>query len=70
MGMPIGKLGGMSYQLEIKLKERGICNSNQLLQAARTPAGRGVQAGQIDAGWFPVYAINSAWLMTAYMLAT
>ena len=48
MAMPIAKLRGMSYELEIRLKEQGIYNSDQLLQAARTPAGRGELAGRID----------------------
>ena len=48
MPMPIGKLKGMSYELESRLKEAGIYNSHQLLQAARTPAGRGALAEQID----------------------
>ena len=30
----------MSTELEAKLKERGIYNSDQLLEAARTPSGR------------------------------
>jgi predicted flap endonuclease-1-like 5' DNA nuclease len=40
MVMPIAKLRGISYELEVKLKEQGIYNSDQLLQAALTPAGR------------------------------
>ena len=48
MAMPIGKLRGMSYKLEVRLKEQGVYNSDQLLQAARTPAGRGELAERID----------------------
>jgi nucleotidyltransferase/DNA polymerase involved in DNA repair len=48
MAMPIGKLRGMSYPLEIKLKAAGIYNSRQLLQVARTPDGREALAGQLD----------------------
>ena len=48
MTMPIAKLKGMSYELEIRLKEQGIYNSDQLLQAALTPAGRGELAERID----------------------
>ena len=40
MAVPIIKLRGMSNQLEAQLKSRGIFNSDQLLDAARTPAGR------------------------------
>jgi predicted flap endonuclease-1-like 5' DNA nuclease len=40
MATLIGKLRGLSYELEIKLRERGIRTSDQLLDAARTPAGR------------------------------
>ena len=40
MATLIGKLRGLSYELENKLRERGIRTSDQLLDAARTPAGR------------------------------
>ena len=40
MAISIGKLRGMSAELAAKLKEQGISNSDQLLEAARTPAGR------------------------------
>ncbi len=40
MSISISKLEGMSSELEAKLKERGIYNSDQLLKAAQTPSGR------------------------------
>ena len=40
MAISIGKLRGMSAELAAKLKEQGISNSDQLLEAARTSAGR------------------------------
>jgi predicted flap endonuclease-1-like 5' DNA nuclease len=40
MATLIGKLRGLSYELETKLRERGIRTSDQLLDAVRTPAGR------------------------------
>jgi len=40
MAISIGKLRGMSAEVAAKLKEQGISNSDQLLEAARTPAGR------------------------------
>jgi hypothetical protein len=40
MNIQIGKLRGMSEGLESKLQQRGLRNSGQLLEAARTPAGR------------------------------
>lgn len=40
MATLIGKLRGLSYEMETKLQERGIRTSDQLLDAARTPAGR------------------------------
>lgn len=40
MAVPIGKLKGISTELEARLKERGIYDSDQLLEAARTPSGR------------------------------
>jgi predicted flap endonuclease-1-like 5' DNA nuclease len=48
MAMPIAKLRGVSYELEAKLKEQGIYSSDQLLQAARTPGGRGELAERIE----------------------
>lgn len=50
MAVPINKLKGMSVGLEAKLKERGIYNSDQLLAAARTPAGRDDLAGYAGVG--------------------
>ena len=46
MAISIGKLRGMSAELAAKLKEQGISNSDQLLEAARTPAGRKALAKQ------------------------
>lgn len=46
MAMPIGKLRGMSYDLEARLKQQGIYNSDQLLEVACTPAGRQALAAQ------------------------
>jgi predicted flap endonuclease-1-like 5' DNA nuclease len=40
MAISIGKLRGMSAEVAAKLKEQGIYDSDQLLAAARTPAGR------------------------------
>jgi len=40
MATLIGKLRGLSYELETKLQERGIRTSDHLLDAARTVAGR------------------------------
>ena len=40
MATLIGKLRGLSYELEIKFRERGIRTSDQLLDITRTPAGR------------------------------
>jgi len=40
MAIPINKLKGMTPQLETKLGELGIHDSDQLLDSARTPAGR------------------------------
>ncbi len=40
MAISIGTLRGMSAELAAKLKEQGIYDSDQLLEAARTPAGR------------------------------
>ncbi len=36
----IGKLKGTPTEREANLKERGIYNGHQLLEAARTPSGR------------------------------
>ena len=40
MAIPINKLIGMTPELEAKLGEQGIYRSDQLLDAARTRAGR------------------------------
>jgi predicted flap endonuclease-1-like 5' DNA nuclease len=40
MAIPVNKLKGVSDDLEARLKKRGIFNSAQLLDAARTPASR------------------------------
>jgi predicted flap endonuclease-1-like 5' DNA nuclease len=40
MSVLIGKLRGLSSELEEILQRRGIRNSDQLLEAAQTPAGR------------------------------
>ncbi len=40
MAMPINKIRGVSYEQQLKLKDQGIYSSDQLLQAARTSAGR------------------------------
>jgi predicted flap endonuclease-1-like 5' DNA nuclease len=37
----------MSYDLEARLKEQGIYNSDQLLEVACTPAGRQALAAQV-----------------------
>ena len=47
MAISIGKLKGMSTELEAKLKERGFYNSDQLLGAAQTPAGRKALVEQV-----------------------
>jgi predicted flap endonuclease-1-like 5' DNA nuclease len=47
MAISIGKLRGMSAELAAKLKARGIVYSDQLLEAARTPAGRKDLAEQV-----------------------
>ena len=46
MAISIGKLRGMSTELAAKLKAKGIVYSDQLLEAARTPAGRKALAEQ------------------------
>ncbi|NVM21723.1 MAG: DUF4332 domain-containing protein [Desulfobacterales bacterium] len=40
MAIPINKLVGMTPELEAKLKEQGIHDSDQLLDASRTPSDR------------------------------
>ena len=40
MAMSISKLRGVSYEQQLKLNDQGIYSSDQLLQAARTSAGR------------------------------
>ncbi len=40
MAIPIKNLVGMTPEIEAKMKEQGIHTSNQLLDAARTPADR------------------------------
>jgi predicted flap endonuclease-1-like 5' DNA nuclease len=47
MAIPIGKLRGMSYDLEARLKEQGIYTSDQFLEVACTPAGRQALAAQV-----------------------
>ena len=47
MAISIDKLRGMSAELAAKLKARGIVYSDQLLEAARTPAGRKDLAEQL-----------------------
>ena len=46
MAISIGKLRGMSAELAARLKAKGIVYSDQLLEAARTPAGRKALAEQ------------------------
>jgi len=46
MAISIGTLRGMSAELAAKLKGQGIVYSDQLLEAARTPAGRKALAEQ------------------------
>ena len=50
MAVLIGKLRGMSYELEVKLLKRGLRTSDQFLQVARTPVGRAELAeyGAVD----------------------
>jgi predicted flap endonuclease-1-like 5' DNA nuclease len=43
----VSKLRGLSPEVESQLRARGIFNSDQLLEAARTPAGRKILAGQV-----------------------
>jgi len=47
MAISIGALRGMSAELAAKLKGQGIYDSGQLLEAARTAAGRKVLAEQV-----------------------
>lgn len=54
MGIPIGELGGITPEIEARLKGQGIHQSDDLLQAAATVAGRnalaestGASAGEI-----------------------
>jgi predicted flap endonuclease-1-like 5' DNA nuclease len=47
MAISISKLRGVSAELAADLKARGIVYSDQLLDAARTPAGRKALAGQV-----------------------
>ena len=47
MAISIGKLKGTSTELDAKLKEQGIYNSDQLLRAAQTPAGRKALVEQV-----------------------
>jgi predicted flap endonuclease-1-like 5' DNA nuclease len=47
MAIPIGKLRGMTPTLEGDLHVRGIYDTEQLLEATRTPAGREALAGQV-----------------------
>jgi predicted flap endonuclease-1-like 5' DNA nuclease len=46
MAISIGILRGMSAEVAAELKEQGIYDSDQLLAAARTPAGRKALAEQ------------------------
>ncbi len=48
MAMPISKLRGVSYEQQLKLKDQGIYSSDQLLQSARTSAGRQELAEHVD----------------------
>ncbi len=47
MAIPIGKLKGMNSNIETKLKKEGIYNSDQFLEAAKTPASRRALAKKI-----------------------
>ncbi len=47
MAISISKLKGMSAEVAAKLKEQGIYYSDQLLGAARTPAGRNTLAEKV-----------------------
>lgn len=47
MALPIGKLRGVSYELETRLKAQGIYNVEQLLELACAPEGREALARQL-----------------------
>lgn len=47
MAIPIGKLRGLTPTLEGDLQARGIFDTEQLLEAACTPAGREALAGHV-----------------------
>lgn len=47
MAIPIYELRGLSEDVASRLRTHGIANSDQLLEAARTPAGRQELAGKI-----------------------
>jgi predicted flap endonuclease-1-like 5' DNA nuclease len=47
VAISISKLKGLSQDAESRLRTHGIANSDQLLEAARTPAGRQALAQQI-----------------------
>jgi len=47
MAIPISKLKGLSEQVASRFRTHGIANSDQLLEAARTPAGRQALAEKI-----------------------
>lgn len=47
MAISISTLRGLSQDTEARLRARGISSSDQLLEAARTPAGRQALAQQI-----------------------
>jgi len=47
VAISISTLRGLSQDTEARLRARGISNSDQLLEAARTPAGRQALAQQI-----------------------
>lgn len=47
MTIAISKIRGISLELAARLKEMGFHNSDQLLEATKTPAGRKALAGQM-----------------------
>lgn len=47
VALPIGKLRGMTPNLEGDLQVRGVFDTERLLEAARTPAGREALAGMV-----------------------
>jgi predicted flap endonuclease-1-like 5' DNA nuclease len=49
MGIPTYRLRGLSSTLQEKLRAMGILNSDQLLDATRTPSGRKALAAQVGA---------------------